>query len=109
MFLNLYLDFKSNWDYYICLKELETFISQSTSSHVLLKKFDPLKHERLRNLSDPERRAIIREGVNLLIKKYTYHPEHEHKHSLALAIIQIFPQLKTTNSKIEGVVKLFHL
>lgn len=77
---------------------------ESTNAYVLLKAYNPGKCENIPSLSDVERRAVIRESVNLLVKKYNYHPSHEHKFALALAVIKLFPQLKTQNTKNEGVV-----
>lgn len=81
---------------------MENFIKNSSNAYVLLKKGKP--EESIKGLSDNERRAIIREGVDLLVKKFSYHPEHEHKFALALAMIDLFPQLKKKNSENSGIV-----
>lgn len=54
-------------------------------------------------IKDIERRAIIREAVNFMVKKFGWYPENCHKKSLALALIKLFPQLKSST---DGIVTL---
>lgn len=91
------------------MQDLEDFILQTQNAYVLSKKI--INGESPKGLSDTERRAIIRESVDYLVFKFsTYHPDPAHITALALAIVELFPQLKTKQKDNGGIVyKIKHL
>lgn len=61
------------------------------------------------NLSDLEKRAIVRESIDFLIQKGSFHPEPNNIRKLAEAVAKLFPQLKTNNIENNGIVINFQI
>ena len=80
-------------------QDLERYIKNGKNSFILKKKKSEKNY-----LTDVERRTLVREAVDFLVEKYTCHPKPEYIESLAIAIINLFPQLKTENATTGGIV-----